>query len=299
MRLLDNFAPGKKKRDNPMGSTQTHLRFGEIRENILVLKNGGLRTIIKTSSINFNLKSEQEQNAIINSYQGFLNSLEFPIQIVVRSKKLDLDDYIDQIKGLGEKQTNPLLQEQTYEYAQYIEKLIEYADIMDKEFYVVVPYDAENPNSQPSIFQGFFQRLSPKDSYSDIDKRRSNFPEHKKALLQRVNVIKSGLENCGLKAEELKTKEIIGLFYNIYNPITSRSQKLKDLDKSNIETDDMKARMEGATIKAEDLEIEESEETAKTAPLATTTAAPAQKTPEATVAAAPPAPGTPSQIIPT
>lgn len=248
------FAPGKKKRQNAQSSTQAHLRFGEIRENVLVLKNGGLRTVLKTSSINFNLKSEQEQNAIINSYQGFLNSLEFPIQIVVRSKKLDLDDYIDQIKELGKKQTNPLLQEQTLEYAQYIEKLIEYADIMDKEFYVVVPYDAENPKQTPSMFQGFFQRLSPKDSNADVDKRRKGFPEQKKALTQRVNVVKSGLENCGLQVDELDTKELIALFYNVYNPLTSRSQKLKEFDKFDIDSYDQIAELEQAPVSGEDLQ---------------------------------------------
>ena len=239
MGLLDLFAPGKKNRNTPQKSTQAHLRFGEIRDNILTLKNGGLRAIIKTSSINFNLKSEQEQNAIISAYQGFLNSLEFPIQTVVRSKKLDLDDYIDQIKELGEKQNNSLLKEQTLEYAQYIEKLIEYADIRDKEFYVVVPYD-ENPKATPSVIQSFFQRLSPKDSSADVNKRYKNFDAHKKALLQRVNVVKSGLENCGLKTSELKTKEIINLFYSIYNPMTSRSLKIKDIDGSNIEKDETK-----------------------------------------------------------
>lgn len=261
MAITDMFSPGKKKRENPQNSTQTHLRFGEIRENVVILKNGGLRSILKTSSINFNLKSEQEQNAIISSYQGFLNSLEFPIQIVVRSKKLDLDDYIDQIKELGHKQKNGLLQEQTLEYAQYIEKLIEYADIMDKEFYVVVPYDAENPKSQSNIFQGFFQRISPKDSYGDVEKRRKNFPEHKKALIQRVNVVKTGLENCGLKVDELNTKEIISLFYNVYNPVTSRSQKFKEFDKSNIESDQRISDLQQAPVKIEDLDIEEPPET--------------------------------------
>jgi len=230
MSLFDfTTAPGKKTRDNAINSTQTHLRIGEVRDNILVLKNGGVRAILKTSSINFNLKSEQEQEAIIYSYQGFLNSLEFPIQILTRSKKLDIDDYLESVKSAGDKQENQLLKEQTYEYAQYVKRLVEYADIMEKEFYVVIPY---NPGrSQGSnIVQGFFQRLSPKDSYSEIKRRHSEFNNLKKTLLQRVNVVKSGLENCGLKVQDLNTQEIIELMYESYNPNLSASAKIKNLD---------------------------------------------------------------------
>lgn len=233
MALLDFIAPGKKNRNAQTQSTQTHLRIGEIRDDILVLKNGGVRAILKTSSINFNLKSEQEQKAIISSYQGFLNSLEFPIQIIVRSKKLDIDDYIDQIKDLGDKQKNRLLQEQTYEYGEYIKKLIEYADIMEKQFYVVIPYDPGRTQGS-SFFQSFFQRLSPKDTYGDVKKRHKEFNQLKKALMQRVNVAKSGLENCGLKVQQLETQKIIELFYNIYNPIISQTSKIKDLEDMDI-----------------------------------------------------------------
>jgi type IV secretory pathway VirB4 component len=236
MGLLDLIAPGKKNRIDPKASTQTHLRFAEIRDNTLVLKNGGLRVVLKTTSINFNLKSEQEQNAIIQAYQGFLNSLEFPIQVVIRSKKLDIDDYLDQVKALGDKQENKLLQEQTYEYTQYIKKLVEYADIMEKEFYVVVPYDPGRTNGK-SIFQAFMQRLSPKDSYSDVKKRHLEFNHLKKALTQRVNVVVAGLENCGLKTTQLDTQELIELFYNSYNPTIYRSSKIKNSEDINVTPD--------------------------------------------------------------
>jgi len=228
---------GKKNRSKVNASTQTHLRFGEIRDNTLILKNGGARAILKTSSINFNLKSEDEQNAIISSYQGFLNSLEFPIQILIRSKKLDIDDYITQVNNLGEKQTNKLLQEQTYEYAQYIKRLVEYADIMEKEFYVVVPYDPARVNAE-SMIQTFFQRLAPKDSYTDIKKRHKEFNNVKKGLTQRVNVVKSGLENCGLKVSELTTQEIIEILYNSYNPQISRNAKIKDLEDLDVQDEE-------------------------------------------------------------
>jgi type IV secretory pathway VirB4 component len=237
MGLLDLLAPGKKKRSTPVKSTQTYLRFGEIRDNTLVLKNGSVRAVLKTTSINFNLKSEQEQDAIIHGYQGFLNSLEFPIQILVKSKKLDIDDYIDQIEKLGEKQENKLLQEQTFEYAAYIKRLIEYADIMEKEFYVIVPHEPARTQGL-NIFQGFFQRLAPKDSYADIKKRHEEFNKLKKQLAQKVNVVKTGLEACGLRVKQLETQGLIELFYNSYNPTIYRSTKLKDLENLSLETDE-------------------------------------------------------------
>jgi len=227
----------QNKTSNPLSSTQVYLKIGEIRDNYVILKNGGIRAVLKTSSINFNLKSEEEQTAIIYSYQGFLNSLEFPIQILVRSKRLDLDDYINQVKALGEKQTNKLLQEQTYEYAQYIKRLIEYADIMEKSFYVIIPFDTVKV-SNSNIFEKFFSRMKPKDTYSDILRRTKDFEEMKKNISQKINVVKSGLENCGLKVEQLDTQALIELFYNCYNPITSRTVKIRDIKNTSIDTDD-------------------------------------------------------------
>ncbi len=224
------------KKNKDIGS-QTYLPIAEIRENTIVLKNGGIRAILKTNAVNFNLKSEEEQNAIIISYQSFLNSLEFPIQILIKSKKLDLDDYIEQVKKKGDEQQNKLLQDQTYEYAQYIKRLIEYADIMEKSFYVIVPYDIGSEKTT-TLFQGFFQKLSPKDSFTDILKRRKNFEEHRKKLSQRVSTIKANLESCNLKVEELKTEDIIELFYKSYNPITSQTVKLKKLSDTSIITDE-------------------------------------------------------------
>lgn len=241
----ESVKQAKQKAATALG-TQTFLQIAEIRDSTIVLKNGGLRGILSVSSINFNLKSEEEQNAIIYSYQGFLNTLEFPIQIVVRSKKLDIDDYLEKLKKRGEKQKNPLLQRQTLEYVEYIGKLVEYADIMEKEFFVVVPcdpYRSQNLN----IFQKFFQNMKPKDGYEAVKKRREEFDELRKKLGQRMNVVKLGLENCGLKVEDLTTAQLIELFYATYNPVLSRYQKLKNLDQEKIITDETKKNMDQAT----------------------------------------------------
>ncbi len=226
-----------KAKKNPSSSTQMYLKISEIRDNTLVLKNGGLRSVLRVSSINFNLKSEEEQNAIIYSYQAFLNTLEFPLQIVIRSKKLDIDEYLDKLKKIGEKQTNPLLQTQTYEYIEYIAKLVEYADIMEKDFLVVVPVDPFR-SQKPNMFQKFFQNLNAKDNYESVKRRHEEFEQLRKNLTQRVSSVKIGLENCGLKAEELSTKELIELFYNIYNPSVARYEKVKNPSDTSIKTDE-------------------------------------------------------------
>lgn len=220
-----------------VSATQIHLKIGEIRDNLLVLKNGGIRAILKAVPVNFNLKSEQEQNAITYSYQGFLNSLEFPIQLVVRSKKLDIDNYIEKIQDIGEKQENQLLKEQTLEYADFVKRLVEYTDIMQKEFYVVVPYDPVRARSVP-FFQKFFQNLNPKDSYTEIKKRHKEFENLKKQVVQRQNIVESGLSQCGIKTDQLTTEEIIELFYNTYNPQISRTEKVKNLNDLTVTPDE-------------------------------------------------------------
>lgn len=231
----DTVREGRNKRQ-PAASTQRFLKIAEIRDDLVVLKNGGIRAILRTSSINFNLKSEEEQNAIIIGYQSFLNSLEFPLQILIRSKKLDVDNYIEKIKKIGEKQKNPLLQTQTTEYAEYIQKLVEYADIMEKDFFVIVPYDPPRTIGV-NFLQRFLQNLNPQDNLANAKKRHTEFEHLAKGINQRVLTAKSGLENCGLKVEQLDTSKLIELFYNTYNPEVSRNEKLKDLSALKLRDD--------------------------------------------------------------
>ncbi|MBT3704918.1 hypothetical protein HOG17_04015 [Candidatus Peregrinibacteria bacterium] len=238
----------RKSSASTMAATQIHLKFGEIRDNILVLKNGGVRAVLKATSINFNLKSEEERNAITMSYQGFINSLEFPVQIMVRSKKLDIDNYIEKIKKMGEKQENKLLKDQTIEYADFVKKLVEYTDIMQKEFYVVIPYNPVRARNVP-LFQKFFQNLRPKDSYAEIKKRHKEFANLKKQLAQRLNIVESGLANCGIKTDQLTTEQIIELLYNTYNPQISRTEKVKNVSDFTIQTDEESKEEEESEVK--------------------------------------------------
>ena len=145
MSTSDTVKTGKKPAKD--ASTQRYLPFSEIRENIIMMKYGSSRMVLRVHALNFNLKSTEEQDAILMSYQRFLNALNFPIQIMIRSLKVDIETYINKLKNLALKQENPLLQEQTYKYVDFLTTLIDLAQIMKKEFYIVVPYDLENNES--------------------------------------------------------------------------------------------------------------------------------------------------------
>jgi len=218
----------KKNNADYSDSTIRYLPIGEIHDDTVIMKDGSLRAIIEVTSINFSLKSEDEQNSIIMSYQGFLNSLEHPIQIYIRSKKLDLEDYIADLRNIAQNQENLLLKNQTQEYISFISKLIEYADIMEKRFYVVVPYDAAGVGVRKSMIQLFMDAINPDDSLLRYKSRLKAFKEQKKKLTQRATVIQGGLENCGLQTKVLNSKELIELYYSIYNPLTSLAQKLRE-----------------------------------------------------------------------
>nr|MDD3719705.1 hypothetical protein [Candidatus Gracilibacteria bacterium] len=218
-------------------ATQRYLPFSQIRENVMVMKDDSGRIVLECSTINFLLKSMDEQNAIIMSFQRFLNSLDFPIQILVRSKKLDIDGYLKKLNDIAIKQQNSLLQNQTYEYIEYLKKLVEVAQIMKKEFYIIVPYDNDEgrsvrDNGFIGIFKNFWAAIN---SATDIIRVRSqikNFTNIKKGLVTRVNVIKTSLENIGIKAKELEKDELIKFLTDYYNPSLENHTTVKSSTKS-------------------------------------------------------------------
>lgn len=224
----------RQKKGSPAVSTQLYLNIAEIKDNVVILKNGGLRAILQTSSVNFNLKSEDEQNGIIFAYQSFLNSIDFPIQISIQSRKLDIDKYIDNVKETAAKHESQLLKEQTLEYGDYIQKLVEYADIMEKNFYVVVPFDPYR-SQDLNVVSKFMQQISAQDSVEAIKRRHHEFDELNKHLTERVNAVKAGLEGCNLRAVQLTTPQLVELFYKIYNPETSHNEKIEDVTKVDLE----------------------------------------------------------------
>ena len=212
-------------------TTQRYMTISEIKDDSVVMKDGTLRSILLVSSINFALKSEDEQNAIISGYVSFLNSLDAPLQIVIQSRKLNLEDYLIDIRKNEQAQTNDLLKLQTAEYRKYISELVDLGDIMTKMFYVVVYY---NPMSNKK--RGFWQRAGDVVSPAKMMKlSQKEFARRHKDLFTMVDKIASGLSSMGLRASILNTQSLIELYYNTYNPIVSESQKMADINKLEIE----------------------------------------------------------------
>jgi len=221
------------KKTIPDTSTQRYLPFSQIRENVILMKDNSSRVVLKCSTINFLLKSTEEQDAIIMSFQRFLNSINFPIQIMVRSSKLDIDQYLQDLNTRAVKQKNPLLQNQTYEYIEYLKKLIEVAQIMKKDFYIIVPFDeVENESVRNTSFiaplSDFWNSVF--NNSVDVAKLRAQiqqFGKSKKGLFWRVNTVKTGLENMWIKANDLDKKELVKFLTDYYNPSMSGESLMK------------------------------------------------------------------------
>ncbi len=216
-------------------STQRYLPIAEVREDTLVLKNGGLRAILKVHSMNFNLKSEIEQQGIIAGYQGFVNTLIFPIQIIVRSHRLNIDPYIQDLERKALTQKSELLRTQTVDYAKFMEKLVDVADIMQKTFYIIVPIDAPS-KAKRGLLQRFFDWMNVDDTRAKALQRNRDFKAYSKMLRDRVTLIESGLENVGLTTQRLTTNELITLFYESYNPGTSQKEKVQSQEELNTDS---------------------------------------------------------------
>ncbi|EKE27326.1 MAG: hypothetical protein ACD_3C00223G0003 [uncultured bacterium (gcode 4)] len=232
----------KSKQKAPSDTTtQRYLPFSEIRDNMIIMKDGSTRMVIKVKAINFNLKSEEEQDSIIYSYQRFLNSLRFPIQIIVRSLKVDIDAYINKLKNLAVKQQNPLLQEQAYRYIDFLVNLIDMAQIMKKDFYIVVPYDSDENKSVRKtwivwIFQNFWAAITQEENVWTIRERRRKIDFLKKETHERVMTIKTSLEQIWIKSEEVQKDDLIKLMMNYYNPRVNTEIKVReDIWKINVE----------------------------------------------------------------
>ena len=221
---------GKKK--SVTSSTQRYIPIAEIKEDTVVLKNGGLRAVLKVHALNFNLKSEIEQQGIIAGYQGFINTLAFPIQIVVRSTRLNIDPYIKNIREKATIQPSMLLKEQTLDYANFMERIVDIADIMQKNFYVVVPIDAPSKEKR-SVLSRFFDWMNVDDTRAKALQRNREFRAYSKLLRDRITLIQSGLENVGITMQRLKTDELVQLYYSIYNPITSQKEKFSETSELN------------------------------------------------------------------
>ncbi len=190
-------------------ASQQFMPVEQIREGVMVMKDKSLKGILLVSSLNFALKSEDEQMAIIYQFQNFLNSLDFSCQIVVNSRKVNITGYIDKIKALEAKQKNELLKVQTAEYRAFIEEIVSNGSIMSKNFYVIVPYFpmTELPN---------IPGMGGKESKGDLTEKK--FQTGRYQLMQRMEYVSLGIRRCGLKSAQLGSEEIIELLWGLHHP---------------------------------------------------------------------------------
>jgi len=219
----------KKKSSKP--STQTHLPIAEVKDGVLILKDGTLRAVLMTSSINFALKSEDEQNALIASYVSFLNSIDFPLQIIVQSRQLQIKPYIEKMIQLEREQPNELLRIQTADYRSFVQELVQMGQIMTKRFFVVVPYDPLS-NKKKSFWSRFKEVLKPALT---VRLKEERFKQRKEDLDMRLRQVFSGLQGMNLEVVQLDTQALIELFYSSYNPDISFAEQLQPIEQLQIE----------------------------------------------------------------
>ena len=190
-------------------ASQKFVEIDKIKEDMVILKSGAVRAVLLASSINLALKSTEEQDAIIYQFQNFLNSIDFPLQFIIQSRKLNIDDYLATIKEMERKQENELLKIQAQEYIEFIRNFVELQNIMTKNFYIVVPFTKEIVKTGKGIFGA---------STSAAKMDDEQLLKLKDQLWQRVEEVMAGISRVGIKCVPLNTQELVELFYDLYNP---------------------------------------------------------------------------------
>lgn len=221
-----------KAKSNP-NSTQNTLQIAEIRDGIVIMNDGTFRSVVMVKSINFDLMSPTEREAVEAAYQGFLNSLYFDIQIFIRSQKVDLRPYIEKLDKIRSEHDNMLLALLMEDYISYIDNLSLQTNIMDKKFYLVIPYSPVSDAKQAlaaskNFFTGLAGLFQNKEQHVTINE--ADLSKAKDELRNRVQAVLSGLLQCDIQGLPLDTQELIELYYDTYNPDTATRQQLKNFD---------------------------------------------------------------------
>lgn len=211
--------------------TQKYLDIAEIRDDMVILKDGTVRSVLLVSSINFALKSQEEQEAIIQSYVTFLNSINYPVQIVIQSRQMNIDNYLESLSDYRKETKNELLKAQIDDYTDFIKELVDLGEIMQKRFYVVVPYDPLR-DEQKGFFQRFQEVFSP-SAAAKLNKKQ--LEDRIEKIERRVNHVMGELRSMNLDAVRLDTEGLIELYYNVYNPELFDKQPLEDINKVRVE----------------------------------------------------------------
>lgn len=227
---MEKLYSSKLAKQSAASPTQQYVDVAEIKEDVIVLKNGSLRAVLEVSAINFDLKSSDEQEAIVTQYQNFFNSVDFPLQILISSRKLNIDTYLEFLTEKEKLQRTELMRLQISEYKNFIKQLVSLSDIMDKSFYIIIPFSPIE-NTEKSFFSNFTNMLNPQ---KNILEKRETFETYKSQLYQRVDHITAGLSGIGLKLAPLKTEELIELIFNSYNPTIFDTMGYIDTDKMEL-----------------------------------------------------------------
>ena len=212
-------------------STKQLVEVANIIDNIVLLKNGSLRAVIEVSALNFELRSEGEQIAILQNFQRFVNSIDFPLQIVIHSRKLNIDGYLKLIDESLNTLTNVLLKIQAAEYSKFVGELSDLSNIMSKKFYIVIPFYVFEAPSKSGITQSLKSIFKPSAFIKELTPEQ--LETYRGQLLQRTELIFDGLVGMGLKAKTLERDDLMNLFYGLYNPSSKsdfKNMKDKTLD---------------------------------------------------------------------
>ena len=194
-------------------TTQEFVPIQEIRDGTVILKDGSMRSIVLASSLNFALKSADEQGAIISQFQNFLNSLDFSVQIFIQSKRLDIRPYLALLEERYKEQGTELMKIQTREYIGFIKTFVENSSIMTKSFFIVIPYTPPALTTSKNPISSFMRKDSENKNIAN-----DQFAEYKSQLEQRAGIVEQGLVRCGIRVAELGTEEVVELYYKIFNP---------------------------------------------------------------------------------
>lgn len=214
-----------------INSTQSSLLLSELRDSMVIMADGSFRAVIACKSINFDLMSSREREGVEFSYQNFLNALYFPIQVFIRSQRVDIGPYIDKLDAIRQSQDNMLLNVLMDDYVNFIDALAQEANIMDKSFFIIVPFfpsgDVANVVEQGKGFFGkIFSGANPNTAVTRID--NATYEKAKDEIKNRVDAVVSGLMQVGVQAVQLNTKQLGELYYNVYNPDTAVREPLGD-----------------------------------------------------------------------
>ena len=201
-------------------TTQEFVPVKEVRDGVIIMKDGSMRGIVLSSSLNFALKSADEQEAIIYQFQNFLNSLDFSVQISIQSRELDIRPYLASLEKQYTEQLNDLLKIQIKEYVQFVKSFTESQNIMSKTFFVVIPFTPTiSLGAKKGGLSGFLPSANKKKSTAMAGaEKNDNFEENRTQLEQRISVVQQGLMRCGIRSASLGTEEAIELFYKLFNP---------------------------------------------------------------------------------